>query len=115
MLAAERRVVLLSTPALFLEYEELLKRPDQREVSGLSIGQIDTALSAIAAIVEPVQVRFAWRPQLADSDDEMVLDAAVNGQAEALITHDINDFDVAARRFGILLLRPGEALERIMA
>lgn len=74
---------------------------------------MDTALTALAALVEPVEVRFTWRPQLADPSDEMVLDAAVNGQADALVTHNVVHFALAAPRFGLLLLRPGQLLERI--
>lgn len=112
-LAAGRHLVLLATPALFLEYEDVLKRPEQREVSGLTLAQVDMALVALAAAVEPVEVHFAWRPQLADPDDEMVLDVAVNGRADALVTHNLADFAVAAPRFGLALLRPGEVLERM--
>ena len=32
---------------------------------------------------EPFEVSFRWRPQLADSNDEMVLEAAANGRANA--------------------------------
>ncbi len=112
-LAASRQLVLLATPALFLEYEDVLKRPEQREVSGLSLAQVDAALAALAAVVEPVEVHFAWRPQLADPDDEMVLDAAVNGRADALVTHNLADFAAAVPRFGLDLLRPGELLEKM--
>lgn len=112
-LVAERRLVPLATPALFLEYEDVLKRPEQRAVSGLTIAAVDSALAALAAAIEPVEVRFAWRPQLADSDDEMVLEAAVNGRADALVTHNLADFTTAAPRFGLALLRPGELLERM--
>ena len=112
-LIAGRRLVLLATPALFLEYEDVLKRPEQREVSGLTLAQVDIALSAFAAAVEPVEVHFAWRPQLADPDDEMVLDVAVNGRADALVTHNLADFAQAAPRFGLALLQPGELLERM--
>ena len=112
-LAAGRQLVLLATPALFLEYEEVLKRPEQREVSGLTLAQVDAALAALAGAVEPVEAHFAWRPQLADPDDEMVLDVAVNGRADALVTHNLADFAQAAPRFGLALLRPGELLERM--
>jgi putative PIN family toxin of toxin-antitoxin system len=111
-LVAERRIVPLVTPALFLEYEEVLKRPEQRAAAGLTVAEVDRALAALAAAVEPVEVRFTWRPQLADADDEMVLEAAVNGRAEALVTHNLADFAVAAPRFGLALLRPVELLER---
>jgi hypothetical protein len=40
--------------------------------------------------------------QLSDSDDEMALEAAVNSQADALVTHNLADFAVAAPRFGLL-------------
>jgi predicted nucleic acid-binding protein len=51
-----------------------------------------------------------WRPQLTDPDDEMVFDAAINGQVEALVTHNIRDFEQAARRFGIRVCTPTELL-----
>ena len=112
-LVADRRLVPLATPALFLEYEDVLKRPEQRAVSGLTLVQVDAVLAALASVIEPVEVRFAWRPQLADAGDEMVLDAAVNGRADALVTHNVGDFARAAPRFGLIVLRPGEMLERI--
>jgi predicted nucleic acid-binding protein len=112
-LVAERRLVPLATPALFLEYEAMLKRPEQRAVSGLSLGQLDVALAALAAAVEPVDVHFAWRPQLADPDDEMVLDAALNGRADALVTHNVADFLAAAERFDLLLLKPIDLLRKL--
>lgn len=112
-LVADRRIVPLATPALFLEYEDVLKRPEQRTVSGLTLAEVDAALAALAAAVEPVEVHFTWRPQLPDPDDEMVLEAAVNGQADALVTHNLADFARAAPRFGLVLLRPGELLERM--
>jgi hypothetical protein len=61
---SERRLVPLATPVLLLQYEEVLKRPEQRHVSGLTLAQIDTALSALADAIEPVDIYFAWRPQL---------------------------------------------------
>jgi predicted nucleic acid-binding protein len=48
-----------------------------------------------------------------DADDEFVLEAAVHGKAEMIVTLNTRHFLKAARRFGIAALRPGEALERI--
>ena len=70
-----------------LKYEDVLKRPKQREVSGLTLAQVDTALAALAAVVEPVEVRFAWRPQLADPGDEM-LPASIKAAAARLAKED---------------------------
>lgn len=112
-LVEDGRLVPLATPALFIEYEDVLKRPEQRAMSGLSLAEVDAALTALPALMEPVEVQFTWRPQLADPGDEMVLDAAVNGRVDALVTHNFADFALAAPRFGLMLLRPGELLERI--
>lgn len=109
-LVAQRRVTPLASPALFLEYEDVLKRPVQRLATGFGLDEIDAYLAALASTCEPVEVRFQWRPQLADAGDEMVLEAAVNGRADALVTHNVRDFAMAAERFGLRVVRPGDLL-----
>src|SRR5277367_2547414 len=111
-LVAQRRIVLLATPPLFLEYEDVLKRPEHRLVHGLSEEEIDDFLRALAALVEPVELHFRWRPQVHDSNDEMVLEAAINGDADALVTYNTKDFSAAAERFGLPILTPAEFLKR---
>ena len=108
---AQGRVIPLATPALFLEYEAVLKRPEQRLAHGLGLDDIDSFLAAFASACEAVEVSFQWRPQLADANDEMVLEAAVNGRADALLTHNVRDFARGAARFGLRVLRPGESLK----
>ena len=109
-LLAERRFLALATTALFLEYEAVLKRPEQRNVHGLGVDEVEGLLRELAAILEPVDVRFTWRPQLSDPADELVLEAAVNGRADILATHNVRDF-VGAARFGVRVLRPAEFLQ----
>jgi hypothetical protein len=58
-------------------------------------------------------VHFLWRPQLRDAGDEMVLETAVNGQADAIVTFNRRHYGDAPARFGILLLLPAEAYRRI--
>ena len=43
----------------------------------------------------------------------MVLDAAINGAADALVTFNRQDFGQVPGRFGIALLLPQEALRRL--
>ena len=111
--AAQGRVTPLVTTALFLEYEAVLKRPEQRLAHGLGLRDIDNFLAAFASASEAVEVSFQWRPQLTDANDEMVLEAAVNGRADALITHNVRDFAKGASRFGLRVLRPGELLKEL--
>jgi putative PIN family toxin of toxin-antitoxin system len=103
----------LITPPLFLEYEDVLKRLDQRQVSGLSLADVDEFLGALAALAEPVEVHLRWRPQLRDPGDELVFEAAINGRADALVTYNIRDFSDAAPRFGIRLMRTAELLQEM--
>src|SRR5580658_2688025 len=109
-LVAGRRVTMLATAPLFLEYEEVLKRSEQRLAHGLTPERLDRFLSELAALTEPVEVHFQWRPQIRDASDEMVLEAAINGEADALVTYNIRDFEAAGERFGIPVMRPGELL-----
>ena len=110
-LVAERAVVPLVTTTLFLEYEAVLKRPEQCATTGFSTADMDAFLREFAALAEPVDVHFNWRPQSSDPADEMVLEAAVNGRADALITHNVRDLGAAAARFGISVMLPGLFLQ----
>jgi len=112
-LVARRRVVALATPPLFLEYEDVLKRPEHQLVHGLAPEAIDEFLAELASLIEPVEVHFQWRPQSRDPNDEMVLEAAINGQADALVTYNIADFAEAGERFRVSVLRPGDLLKKV--
>ena len=105
---------MLATPPLFLEYEDVLKRPEQLAASRLSLTEVDVALDALAALIEPVETHLSWRPQLSDLDDEMVLEAAINGHADALITYNGAHFRTAAARFDVRLARPVEILREVI-
>ena len=112
-LVANRRLILLATPPLFLEYEDVLKRPEQRLAHGLASETIDEFLAELAALIEPVEVHFQWRPQVRDPNDEMVLEAAINGAADALVTYNIADFAMAGDRFSMPIVHPAALLRRM--
>jgi putative PIN family toxin of toxin-antitoxin system len=112
-LVANRRLVALATPPLFLEYEDVLKRPEQRLAHGLTLESVDQFLAEFAALVEPVELHFLWRPQTRDVNDEMVLEAAINGRADALVTYNVADFTSASVRFGIPTVSPAELLKKV--
>jgi predicted nucleic acid-binding protein len=79
---------------------------------GTTTASTDGFLSALASGSEAVEVHYRWRPQTRDPSDEMVLEAAINGRASALITHNVRDFGDAASGFGVQVLRPADALRR---
>ncbi len=87
-LGAEERRVPLVTTVLFFECEEAPRRPDQRLVTGMDEKAIAGFMVAFASAAEPVEVHFVWRPQFADPDSQIVLEAAVNGRAAAMVAHN---------------------------
>jgi putative PIN family toxin of toxin-antitoxin system len=113
--ALERRAgfaPLVSVP-LLLEYEAVLTRAEHLKAAGLSVADIEMLLDALAAVSEPVQLAYLWRPTLRDANDDMVLEAAVNGRADAIITFNLRDFSLAGKHFGLSILFPHEALIRL--
>ena len=110
-----RRAMLLLSPALLLEYEATCQLAEHRLAAGLSATDVGHLLDGLVLLAEPVEAHFRWRPQLRDPGDEMVLEAAVNGRAQALVTFNRRHYGDAPGRFGIELLSPGEALRRVRA
>lgn len=107
------KATLLMTVPLALEYEAICHRAEHRLAAGLSERQVGIFLDAVIAMAEPVETHFLWRPQLRDPNDEMVLEAAVNGEAKILVTFNLRDFGDVPARFGIEALRPRDAIGRI--
>jgi putative PIN family toxin of toxin-antitoxin system len=110
---AERRVRPLVTTAVFLEYEAVLRRAEQRLATGMNEADVEGFLRALAAAAEPVEISFRWRPQLRDPADELVLEAAVNGRAEAIVTHNVADFEHVSGHFGVRTITPGQLLKEL--
>ena len=102
----------LCSTALFLEYEAVLSRPEIRKATGHSLADVMAVMGAVAAISQGVDISFRTRPILSDVADEMVLEAALNGQAEAIVTHNVRDFRPALK-LGASIVTPGEVVRRL--
>ncbi len=107
---AEGRFVAVATPACFLEYEEVLARPAQMGIHGYTYSELDRFLDNLTRYTDLTQVSYRYRPQLRDPDDEFILEAAINGAADAIITFNIVDFLPASTNFGIEVLTPGRII-----
>jgi predicted nucleic acid-binding protein len=74
-------------------------RPEHRLAHGLTREAVDEFLAELAALIESVELHLQWRPQGRDPNDEMVFEAAINGQADVLVTYNVADFRGIAERF----------------
>jgi putative PIN family toxin of toxin-antitoxin system len=106
-------VVALMDFKLGLEYREVALRPEHVNASALNRGEILELIEALEAFSEPVEVLIKNRPLTSDPDDDMVMDVAINGVAEALVTGNTKHFASAGKRFGIPVLSPTELLQQI--
>jgi len=106
-------VTLVSNVALALEYEATCLLAEHRLAAELTLEEATLFVDSVIAMCDPVGNNFLWRPQLRDPADEFVLEAAVNGQARAIVTFNRRDFGNAAARFGAGIWLPSETLGRI--
>lgn len=111
--ALEQRYAVVASVPLMLEYESVLTRPEHLAAAGISAADVDVLLDALALVVEPIRISYLWRPLLPDAGDDLVLETAVNGRADAIVTFNRRDFEPVAARFGIEILTPGEAVRRL--
>jgi putative PIN family toxin of toxin-antitoxin system len=110
-----RAITVLANVALFVEYEATCSRTEHLLASGLNMMDLRIFLDGLASQIEAVDVRYLWRPQLRDPADEMVLEAAINGQADAIVTFNVRDFGTVPATFGVQLLLPRDALRCIQS
>ena len=107
--ALQRQFQLLASVPLMIEYEAVLTRKEHLKAAGLKENDVKELLDAVAAVSEPVVPNFRWRPMLRDANDDMVFEAAINGDADLLVTFNRRDFG-AASVGKVRIVSPGEAL-----
>ena len=106
-------VVALMDHKLGLEYREVALRPEHLAVSPLSREGILDLIATVEGVAEGVRVTMKHRPLSPDPKDDMVLDIAINGRADAIVTSNIRHFMAAAKRHKIAVLTPAQLLEKL--
>jgi hypothetical protein len=96
-----------------MEYEATCSEAERRLAAGLSEREVEIFLDALVAMAEPVKTHVLWRPQLRDPGDEMVLETAINGRADGLVTFNVRDFGTVPARFGIEVMIPSKVIGRM--
>ncbi len=104
--------MLISVPLAF-EYEAISLRAEHLLATQANEAAVTNLIDALIDVAVPVEVHYQWRPQLTDAGDEMVLEATVNGQADAVVTFNRGDYGEAPTGFGIAVLSPCETLREI--
>lgn len=100
--------------ALFLEYEDVVRRPGIVGQSSLSQTEIEELLDAFASVCKWTTIYYRWRPNLVDEADHHLVELAIAGGAEAIVTQDVRHLRSGELRYPqIRILKPAELVEEL--
>jgi predicted nucleic acid-binding protein len=92
------------------EYEDVARRPGN--VPGLSPQDITNILDLIYQQSHRQLIWFSWRPLSADPGDDAILEAAIAGGCDFVVSFNERHLQVA-REFNIGVLKPVDLLRLI--
>jgi len=109
----EGRFEPLMGPALYAEQEAALARERLFSRCRLSAAERGELFDIYLARCRWTRIYFLWRPNLRDESDNHLVELAVAGGAQAIVTRNRRDFRAAELRFeNLAVLTPAECLRR---
>ena len=109
LLGSEKFEINISVP-LILEYEDAAKRL-LGEIA-LNVEDMNAIINYICAVGKHRKMFYLWRPVLRDPKDEMLLELAVAGGCDYIVTYNMADF-AEIEQFGIQAIKPSAFLRKI--
>lgn len=85
--------------ALYLEYEAVLGRKQLWEKCLLTAAERRVVAESFMQCSRWVEIYYGWRPNLKDESDNHLIELAVAGNAESIITRNKRDFADAELKF----------------
>lgn len=87
----EEKLIPLMGVALFSEYEDVLSRGDLFVRSRLDAAERSELLDIFVATCCWTRIYYGWRPNLRDEGDNHLVELAVAGGAEYIVTRNLRD------------------------
>lgn len=101
----------MMSTTLFLEYEDVHKRPHISELCPLNENEINELLKAFYSVCRWVPIHYLWRPNLKDESDNFLIELAVASNAQFIVTNNIKDLIGAELTFkGLQIIKPEHLL-----
>jgi putative PIN family toxin of toxin-antitoxin system len=111
-LCLEGRFVPLMGAALLAEYEDLLGRESIWHKTRLTAAEREAFLDIFLSICQWTRIYYAWRPNLSDEADNHLMELAVAGQADYLVTRNVRDLRGGELKFPqISVITPTQLLK----
>jgi putative PIN family toxin of toxin-antitoxin system len=99
---------------LLAEYEDVLSREALFGRARLHADERDELLDIFLSRCRWTRIYFAWRPNLPDEGDNHLIELAVAGGAEAIVTRNLRDFEHMELRFpGLKPMTPESLLSEV--
>ena len=100
--------------ALFAEYEDVMGRTPLFQACRLDAGEREALLDVFLSRCEWTRVYYLWRPNLRDEADNHLVELAIAGAAECIVTRNLRDLRAMELRFPALrVVTPEAFLEEI--
>lgn len=112
LLLANRITLLMNYP-IACEYRAVALRSSHVMASDFTQAAIERLIDDLEGIAEPVQIRRSYRPLSPDPNDDLILELAINGRADAIVTNNFRHLQEPAARFHIQVLDARSALSKI--
>ena len=111
-LCFRRQYVPLMGTTLYLEYEDVINRNEIFKNCLLSEDERQNALDDYLSICKWIKVYYTWRPNLKDEGDNHLIELAVAGGANTIVTGNIKDFQKPELNFPeVSILMPKQLIE----
>ena len=97
----------LISNTLFQEYEDVISRDRIKNATPLSEKEVRELLNAFYSVCKWVPIYFLWRPNLKDENDNFLIELALAGNSNVIVTNNIKDLEGAELTFeGLSILKP---------
>ena len=108
------KVTPLMGAALFAEYEDLLARDALLKACPISSAGRRALLEALLSVSTWVKIYYLWRPNLPDETDNHLVELALAGHADAIVTNNVRDLRSGELNFPDLrILTPSQFIKTL--
>lgn len=112
-LCLEQAVEPLMGQKLFSEYSDVMGRPGLFARSPLSEQERHAVFEGLLSVCRWTQVFYLWRPNLPDEGDNHLIELAVAGGAESVVTFNRRDFRGELHFSGLRIVTPAQFLSKM--
>ncbi len=96
---------------LFQEYGDVSSRKRVKKICPLSVMEVRDLLNAFYSVCSWVPIYYLWRPNLKDEDDNFLIELALAGNCQIIVTNNVKDLEAAELKFEDLrILTPQQIL-----